>query len=374
MLAVDIVGRMIGRGRAEILQLKGKQRQLDRSRRNLFLRRGDREPCDNDCRSKHEGNTAHGCPPLKSRTVPISFHPLSARNRDLPWIDRVKCPILAGQAFFSTKSASKCRAGVKQSLPQVPRLQALDFIAGRARAIDLKLRLALRVAALAAVCFLAVAAYALFDSDRVARAKVSHIAEIVARDISLQQAQAHWFSLSAERTAGFATGRGAADGTGSLRRLSGQGRRLSAGHLQRCARRGSCRTRKLRSTLSRHFPSRRTDLEAAAHRRRDAGRGGRNLRPRHADRPELARDQPPAFHHGVRAGGTLPCGLCRAGARAAADTCHSDRTEAACGERSFRTTAQFRSRGTFGYFRYLQRAGAEASGHARRTQRADATS
>ena len=73
-------------------------------------------------------------------------------------------------------------------------------MAGPARAIDLKLRLALRVAALAAVCFLAVAAYALVDSDRAARAKVSRIAEIVARDISLQQAQAHWFTLSSERT------------------------------------------------------------------------------------------------------------------------------------------------------------------------------
>src|SRR5664279_246533 len=92
------------------------------------------------------------------------------------------------------------REGVKQTLQQVPRLQALDFMAGRARAIDLKLRLALRVAALAAVCFLAVAAYALFDSDRAARAKVGRIAEIVARDISLQQAQAHWFTLSSERT------------------------------------------------------------------------------------------------------------------------------------------------------------------------------
>ena len=70
----------------------------------------------------------------------------------------------------------------------------------RARAIDLKLRLALRVAALAAVCFLAVAAYALFDSDRAARAKASRIAEIVAKDISLQQAQAQWFSLSSDRT------------------------------------------------------------------------------------------------------------------------------------------------------------------------------
>jgi signal transduction histidine kinase len=78
--------------------------------------------------------------------------------------------------------------------------QAPKSIAGRARAIDLKLRLALRVAALAAVCFLAVAAYALFDSDRAARAKVSRIAEIVAKDIALQQAQVHWFSLSADKT------------------------------------------------------------------------------------------------------------------------------------------------------------------------------
>src|SRR5580693_318425 len=78
--------------------------------------------------------------------------------------------------------------------------QAPSSVAGRARAIDLKLRLTLRVAALAAVCFLAVAAYALFDSDRVARAKASRIAEIVARDISLQQAQAQWYSLSPDRT------------------------------------------------------------------------------------------------------------------------------------------------------------------------------
>jgi signal transduction histidine kinase len=94
---------------------------------------------------------------------------------------------------------------VEQSLPQALKLQILksqpvDVTAGPARAIDLKLRLSLRVAALAAVCFLSVAAYALFDSDRAARARVSHIAEIVARDLSLQQAQAHWYSLSPERT------------------------------------------------------------------------------------------------------------------------------------------------------------------------------
>lgn len=67
---------------------------------------------------------------------------------------------------------------------------------GRRYAIDLKLRLALRVAALAAVCFVAVAAYALFDSNRVARAKAARIAEIVARGISLQQSRAQWLSVS----------------------------------------------------------------------------------------------------------------------------------------------------------------------------------
>ncbi len=71
---------------------------------------------------------------------------------------------------------------------------------GRGRGIDLKLRLALRVAALAAVCFIAVAAYALVDSDRAARAKLSRIADIVAKDISLQQAQVRWFSRSGEVT------------------------------------------------------------------------------------------------------------------------------------------------------------------------------
>lgn len=81
------------------------------------------------------------------------------------------------------------------SLQQVP-----DSVAGPARAIDLKLRLTLRVAALATVCLLAVAAYALYDSDRAARAKASRIAEIVAKDISLQQAQAQWYSLSANST------------------------------------------------------------------------------------------------------------------------------------------------------------------------------
>jgi signal transduction histidine kinase len=78
--------------------------------------------------------------------------------------------------------------------------QAPKSAGSRPRAVDLKLRLTLRVAALAAVCLFAVAAYALFDSDRIARAKASRIAEIVAKDIALQQAEAKWFSLAPEKT------------------------------------------------------------------------------------------------------------------------------------------------------------------------------
>jgi signal transduction histidine kinase len=57
---------------------------------------------------------------------------------------------------------------------------------------DLKLRLALRVAALAAFCFVAAAAYVLFDTDRAERAEADRIAEVVARDLTLQQGQMYW--------------------------------------------------------------------------------------------------------------------------------------------------------------------------------------
>jgi len=80
------------------------------------------------------------------------------------------------------------------------RQQGPDAPAGRVRGIDLKLQLALRIAALAAACFIAVAAYALVDSDRAARAKLGRIADIVAKDISLQHAQARWFSRSHDVT------------------------------------------------------------------------------------------------------------------------------------------------------------------------------
>lgn len=63
--------------------------------------------------------------------------------------------------------------------------------------IDLKFRLALRVAALATFCFLAASAYVLFQSARLERAKAQRVAEIVARDLELQQNQLHWIKLVA---------------------------------------------------------------------------------------------------------------------------------------------------------------------------------
>lgn len=65
--------------------------------------------------------------------------------------------------------------------------------------IDLKLRLALRVAALAALCFAATAAYVLFETDRSARARADWIAEVVARDLELQQDQIHWVKAAPDR-------------------------------------------------------------------------------------------------------------------------------------------------------------------------------
>src|SRR5450756_72401 len=111
-------------------------------------------------------------------------------------------PGLTGQNARSSLAALSSRRNLLLNARGMGgRLQlAPKSTAGRARAIDLKLRLALRVAALAAVCFLAVAAYALFDSNRVARTKAGRIAEIVAKDIALQQAEARWFSLSSDRT------------------------------------------------------------------------------------------------------------------------------------------------------------------------------
>lgn len=58
--------------------------------------------------------------------------------------------------------------------------------------IDLKFRLALRVAAISTFCLVAALAYLLFDHDRAARARLKAVADVVARDLTLQLAQSHW--------------------------------------------------------------------------------------------------------------------------------------------------------------------------------------
>lgn len=58
--------------------------------------------------------------------------------------------------------------------------------------IDLKLRLTLRVAALAAACFAVAVSGVLLESDRAAGARADRIAEIVAKELKLQQEQSRW--------------------------------------------------------------------------------------------------------------------------------------------------------------------------------------
>ncbi|MGJ4914763.1 HAMP domain-containing sensor histidine kinase [Bradyrhizobium oligotrophicum] len=57
---------------------------------------------------------------------------------------------------------------------------------------DLKYRLTLRIAAVSALCFAAICAYVLFDTDRSVHARNARIAEITARTLQLQQSKMHW--------------------------------------------------------------------------------------------------------------------------------------------------------------------------------------
>ena len=60
------------------------------------------------------------------------------------------------------------------------------------RKSDLKVRLTLRVAAISALCFAAIAAYFLIDADRSLRARTEAIAEVAARTLELQQSELGW--------------------------------------------------------------------------------------------------------------------------------------------------------------------------------------
>src|ERR1700692_4601969 len=249
--------------------------------------------------------------------------------------------------------------------------QAPKSVAGPARAIDLKLRLAWRVAALAAACFLAVAAYALFDSDRAARAKASRIAAIVAKDISLQQAQAQWHSLSTNATP-------------DLQRVAAPlmepGLCIAYRNNVGDFRQGICNGALADETVA---------PESFAALYRAIFHPGQPVSMPLLIEGKTSGVAVATFDPATQIGQSWRetsrllsimafalAGLCLAVyaalARAAADACDSRRADAACGERSFRAAAQFRPRGALGGFRCLQRVGAEAAGCACRTQRADA--
>ncbi|MGQ9369973.1 histidine kinase [Azospirillum sp. A39] len=67
---------------------------------------------------------------------------------------------------------------------------------------DLKFRLTLRVAAVAAACFAAATAFVLVDGARSARADVEAVAEVVAKDLALQRGKTRWVSVNG-RTSSF---------------------------------------------------------------------------------------------------------------------------------------------------------------------------
>ena len=60
------------------------------------------------------------------------------------------------------------------------------------RKTDLKLRLALRVVVLSALCFSAASVYVLFETDRSARSNADWIVEIVARNLRIELDRIHW--------------------------------------------------------------------------------------------------------------------------------------------------------------------------------------
>ena len=59
---------------------------------------------------------------------------------------------------------------------------------------DLKFRLTVRVTAVSAFCFAAIAAYFLVDTDRTAHARIEVVADITARTMELQQNKIQWVS------------------------------------------------------------------------------------------------------------------------------------------------------------------------------------
>lgn len=70
-----------------------------------------------------------------------------------------------------------------------------DGVMRKTLPIDLKLRLVLRVVALAALCFTVASAYTLYESDRAARSKAESIAALVAQDLAFQHNKSQWVKV-----------------------------------------------------------------------------------------------------------------------------------------------------------------------------------
>ncbi|MGO8740096.1 histidine kinase [Rhodoblastus sp.] len=93
--------------------------------------------------------------------------------------------MFASEAFSSEEQPTRISLSASTALFPLNRTR-------KAFGLDLKFRLGLRIAFLAAFCFLAAAAYVLFETNRSAGARADWIAGIVARDIALQEEQINW--------------------------------------------------------------------------------------------------------------------------------------------------------------------------------------
>jgi len=98
-----------------------------------------------------------------------------------------KLPDLSGRTFPQPALPLDCSPLAPSNATPLQRCSA--HASAKARS---EIRLFLRVVALAGLCFAAAAAYVLFETDRSARARADWIAEVVAKDLALQQGQSHW--------------------------------------------------------------------------------------------------------------------------------------------------------------------------------------
>ena len=214
--------------------------------------------------------------------------------------------------------------------------------------LDLKLRLSLRVAALAALCFAVAAAYLLFETDRAARARADWVAEMVAKDLVLQQGQIHWIKGAPiqfpdlQRTAAALMAPGLCIAYRTSRGETLQ--RLCSGVAP-----GDTSVPQLFADLYRRlFDAGRESAHPVSFGNEAHGEAVASIDPQSLIGRKLARDQPPRRHHGRRPDGALRAGLRNARQRLAADPGDPCRSRASRRRRPLGTPAAVRSRRAIG--------------------------